>query len=196
MGRCELGKLVDWLDPGMHLRRLAVVTDRTATTEGRIRREAGLCIGCARCERVCEHASDCTFCGLCVLVCPTGALTAPGEAGIRWLAGRKAKSSLPSAVLPPEVRRALTSANIATVPDVAGVLWLFDAGGHVVLIRGVADLRAGLSAVSDDLSCATAASFNTEPHPLYTQRESELLARHAQEHGQLPPANDLSDDLF
>ena len=200
----------------------AVAADRTATIEGRIRREMGLCIGCARCVRVCGHApeaggalemgapenrarpkketlraSGCTFCGLCVMVCPTGALTAPGEAGARWLAGRKEKNPLPPGILPPETRQAFTRDNVAVVSAVRPACSASSTrGGRVVFIRGVEDLRAGLTAAADDPACSAAAFFQMELHPLYTQRESELLARHAKEWGRLPPANDLGDDLF
>ena len=65
-----------------------------------------------------------------------------------------------------------------------------------VVIRGVADLRRGLLEALDDAGCAGAAFFDVELDELYTQRESELLARYTQEHGGLPAANDLDDDLF
>ena len=45
-GRCELGMLVEWLDAGLELPRRVVAADRTAMSEGGIRREMGLCIGC------------------------------------------------------------------------------------------------------------------------------------------------------
>ena len=60
----------------------------------------------------------------------------------------------------------------------------------------MADLRRGLLEALDDAGCAGAACFEVELDELYTQRESELLARYAQEHGGLPAANDLDDDLF
>ena len=220
-GRCELGKLVEWLDPALEVPRRAVTVERAATFEARIRREPGLCIGCARCVRLCEaapqaggalevgadnktaqpkgetlRASGCTFCGLCVMVCPTGALTSPGEAGARWLAGRRETNAPPAGLLPPETRHVFSRDNLSTVPPQAGVFRLIDADGGLVLIRGVADLRQGLAAALDDPTCAAAAFFRTELHPLYTQRESELLARHAKERGCLPPANDLNDELF
>ncbi len=221
LGRCELGKLVEWLDPTLEVPRRAVTAERTATTEGRIRREPGLCVGCARCVRFCEAASEaggalemssdgktarpksetlrasgCTFCGLCILVCPTGALTSPGEAGARWLASRREKNGLRAGLPPPETRHVFGLDNLSTVPPQAGVFRLVDADGQLVLIRGVADLRRGLAEALDDPTCVTAVFFQTELHPLYTQRESELLARHAKERGCLPPANDLGDDLF
>ena len=53
-----------------------------------------------KCETL--RASGCTFCGRCVLVCPTGALTAPGDEGARWLVGRRERSGLAAPVLPPD----------------------------------------------------------------------------------------------
>lgn len=47
------------------------------------------------------RASGCTFCGQCVMVCPTGALTAPGESGSRWLEGWRKRTCLLPPVLPP-----------------------------------------------------------------------------------------------
>ncbi|MFH0916656.1 MAG: 4Fe-4S binding protein [bacterium] len=237
-GRCELGRLVTYLDPDAGSRRTAVTAPRQAMVEGRIRREPGLCIGCGRCVTACEvlpeaglalemappsavsaqcvdgdtlsdprmaarpkretlRASGCTFCGQCILVCPTGALTAPGDEGARWLAGRRAKSGLSSAVLPPErSRRAVTREAVALVPPAAGVFMLIDGEGQVLRIGGAADLREGLARALGDPVCATAAYFQVELDPLYTQRESELLALHAQEHGHLPAGNDLGEDLF
>ena len=231
-GRCELSRLTAWIDPGLQLPRRAVATRREAVTEGRIRREAELCIGCGRCVRACAtfpdagdaleltvgeggeamaarvivrpkngrlRASGCTFCGRCVLVCPAGAITAPGEKGAAWLAGRRESNSLVQPVLPP-VRRVnrqpFERETVETSPEQAGVFTLFDGDGRTILIRGVADLRRALLEAIDDPGCAEAAFFEVERDELYTLRESELLARHAQEHGGLPSANDLDDDLF
>lgn len=233
-GRCELGRLTDFVDAAGSLPRRAVSTTRAAVTEGRIRREPGLCVGCGRCVRVCEsapaagraleiatelqteegmdrsqstlvrarpraetlRASGCTFCGLCVLVCPTGALTAPGEAGARWLAGRREKSGLAAPVLPPRERSRLTSRAIQAVPHAAGVVWLFDEDGDVLSISGSADVRRALAEALGDAGCARAAYFHIEYDELYTQRESESLARYAQEKGHLPPGNEVDEELF
>lgn len=221
-GRCELGKLVAWVDTAAVLPHPAVAVARDAVVEGRIRREAGLCIGCGRCVRVCEdspdagcvlelvatpepvarpkqgtlRASGCTFCGRCVLVCPAGALTAPGEAGARWLAGRRERAGLAAPVVPPEDRKPFSPAGVTGVAAEAGVFRLFDGTGGALRISGVDDLRRGLREALADPAMGAAVSFQVEIEPLFTQRESELLARYAQEHGHLPAGNDLGDELF
>jgi len=229
-GRCELGKLAEYIGSGLALQPSAVAVSREATVEGRIRREPGLCVGCGRCVMACEtlpeagralelvgmaaaapgsdgrttarpklhtlRASGCTFCGQCVVVCPTGALTAPGDAGARWLAGRRDESALRSPVLPPQARQAVNPGNLATVPCMPGVFRLIDAEGRILRIGGVADLRQGVTRALEEPTCATVAYFQVELDPLFTQRESELLARYAQEYGHLPVGNDLGDDLF
>lgn len=142
------------------------------------------------------RTSGCTFCGQCVIVCPTGALTAPGAAGARWLAGRRDKSALRSPLLPPEAWQAVSLEGLAKVPCEAGVFQLVDADGGVIRVGGVADLRQGVARALEEPACATATYFRVELDPFFTQRESELLARYAQEHGRLPAGNDLGDELF
>ncbi len=117
-GECELAALVAYVDAEGTLHPSTGPFDREAVTEGPIRREPGLCVGCGRCVVVCEgiegagqalrmvaagpggrpvavpksaslRAAGCTFCGRCVLVCPSGALMAPGDAGARWLERRR-----------------------------------------------------------------------------------------------------------
>ncbi len=140
--------------------------------------------------------SGCTFCGRCVMVCPTGALTAPGERGARWLADRRERSGLRPAILPPAKREELRPTALARVPASPGVFQLMDAQARVLRISGVADLRLAVTKALGEPSGESATSFVVELDPLYTQRESELLALYAQEHGELPPGNDLGDDLF
>lgn len=173
-GNCELAALATFI--GVIPSRPSsadVAFRRDPVTEGRIRREPGLCVACGRCVAVCDtaegagkalemrmapaggrrreagpklgglRASGCTFCGRCVLVCPTGALTVPGEAGRRWLERCRAASGLPSSVLPPGARLSLEEAR-SCLPAEPGVLQLFGPGGEVVYIIGVPDLARGL----------------------------------------------------
>ncbi|MCL5943127.1 MAG: 2Fe-2S iron-sulfur cluster-binding protein [Actinobacteria bacterium] len=142
------------------------------------------------------RASGCTFCGACVLVCPTGALTAPGPKGATWLAKRKERTTLRSPVLPPEDRLPFTAAEVQAVPTCAGVFRLFAGTGAVLQISGVMNLRAGLEEALRGSLADEAQTFVFEAEPMYTQRESELLAHHLQEHGSLPRGNDVLGDLF
>ena len=227
-GRCELARLIVYVDPASTIPVRGAVEVRDGVVEGLIRREPGLCVGCGRCFVVCETSpearralvlaarpgaregarsvalpreetlrqSGCTFCGRCVLVCPTGALAAPGEKGARWLAGRRERSDLRAAVLPPVTWEEVTEPALSRVRKEAGVLQLLDAGGRILRISGVANLRQGLAQALGEPSGAAARYFLVEADPIYTQRESELLALYAQEHGKLPPGNDLGDELF
>ena len=223
LGNCELGRLVEYVDAGLTLRRRAVGVPRTAVTEGRIRREPGLCVGCGRCIRICAVASEsgrvlamideaggavaqprfgtlresgCTFCGLCVMVCPSGALTAPGETGARWLAARREKNCPEPTLLPPRTRLVTLPAGLAALPGGAGLFRLLDQNENVLRISGVPDLRAGVAAALGEPGGEQAAFLQLELEPLYTQRETEALAQYVREHGHLPPCNDLADDLF
>jgi len=142
------------------------------------------------------RASGCTFCAQCVMVCPTGAVTAPGEAGARWLEGWRRRTGLALPVLPPEGWRPLTGDELATVPAAPGVFLLADYAGQVVRIGGAADLARGITAALAEPACRAVSRFKLESAQLFTQRESELLARFVQQEGHLPPGNDLGDDLF
>ena len=142
------------------------------------------------------RASGCTFCGACVMVCPTGALTAVGKNGATWLASRGERSTLRAPVLPPEQRLALAAEVIeAQVPVQEGVFRLFDADGGVLIISGVMDLRAALLASLHGSLAGEARTFRFEEDPMYTQRESEMLAQYLQEHGRMPKGNDTLGDL-
>jgi ferredoxin len=222
-GHCELGRVVAFVDLKQELRRFAVAVSRETVVEGRIHFEPGLCIACGRCVVACDtlpgagHAlemapglrpvaqpklgtlreSGCTFCGQCVLVCPAGALRAPGEKGARWLAKRRERSGLAAPVLAPDRFRVTVGRRaLALVPRAAGVFQILDAEGRVLRIGGEADLRQGLVRALEEPACGSGTFFQIELDPLYTQRESELLARYAQAHEGLPPGNDLGDEMF
>jgi len=223
-GRCELGRLIDFIDPGLVLPRRPLSVVRAVIIEGRIRREPALCIGCGRCVRFCRTSppagralelapvepgrwaarpradtlreSGCTYCGLCVMVCPAGALTAAGEAGASWLERRRAKHEPAAPVLPPVTARILIPDDLQSVPAGPGLLTLYDREARILRICGVADLRQGLKAALGEPASADAVFCQIAQDPLYTQRETEALAQYIREHGLLPVGNDLGDELF
>lgn len=141
-------------------------------------------------------SSGCTFCGACVMVCPTGALTADGSRGAAWLAKRRERTTLRAPVLPPEDRLAFTSENIAAVPAREGVFRLFSATGELLQVTGAMDMSAALREAADGALGAEVHSFDFAEEPLYTQRESELLARHLQDCGSMPRGNDVLGSLL
>lgn len=97
-------------------------------------------------------------------------------------------------ILPPEPWLEFNQDHVATVAASEGVYQLLDEGKQVLRIAGTADLR---QALEEQLSNNPKARyFIYEEAPMYTQRESELLQHFLQEHGRLPPGNDLEDDLF
>ncbi|OFV79589.1 MAG: hypothetical protein A2W26_01415 [Acidobacteria bacterium RBG_16_64_8] len=100
--------------------------------------------------------------------------------------------------MPPDKggRRLAIPSDLERTPSEAGVLTLYDASDQVLRIAGVPDLRRGLTGVLREPDTAVASSFSFELEPLYTQRETELLAQFTREHGHLPRGNDLEDDLF
>jgi hypothetical protein len=77
-----------------------------------------------------------------------------------------------------------------------GVFLLYDAGGGILSISGVMDLRAGLTEALSGPLADEAVFFTYEEEPMYTQRESEMLARYLQQHGTMPRGNDILNDLF
>ena len=136
------------------------------------------------------RASGCTFCGACVVVCPSGALTAYGARGAAWLAKRRERSTLRRPVLPPEDRPAFAAEEVALAPSKEGVFVLYSATGDVLQISGVLDLKASLTEALEGSLGADVAAFTFEEEFMYTQRESELLAHHLQTHGSMPRGND------
>jgi formate dehydrogenase beta subunit len=101
------------------------------------------------------------------------------------------------ATLPPRVELLLelTSESVASAPETEGVFQLYDAGKNVISIRGVINLKEGLSEALEE--SGNAAFFTLERDPMYTKRESELIQQYLKEHGELPGGGeDDLDDLF
>ena len=115
---------------------------------------------------------------------------------MRWLAGRRERSGLAEPMLPPKEWRPFSVESIEAVPRAAGVFRLFDHRREVLRIAGVADVRRGLLEALTDPASGAAVWFEVELDELFTQRESELLAQYVKSKGQMPPGNDLEDDLF
>lgn len=95
---------------------------------------------------------------------------------------------------PPVPWLPLNSDAIAGVPQSDGVYQLLDEARCVLRISGVPDLRAGL--LEAQMTNGKAKYFLYEVNRMYTQRESELLQHHLQEHGKMPEGNDELGDLF
>jgi predicted molibdopterin-dependent oxidoreductase YjgC len=141
-------------------------------------------------------SSGCTFCGACVMVCPAGALTAAGARGAGWLAKRRERTTLCPPQHPPVVHTPFSESALAGVPHREGVFRLYSDSGELIQVAGVVDLHAGLTEAARSPLADEIASFDFEFEPLYTQRESEYLARHLHEHGRMPRGNDILGALF
>lgn len=140
---------------------------------------------CFETERRGRRASGCTLCGACDAVWPP-----------RRCLKSNAAARIGPAVPSPTAWHEFTAANIAAVPEAAGVYQLLDAGGAVLAIKGVASLRQGLAEMLD--RAAGASCFVFEAAPLFSQRENQIIEAHLQQHGAMPPgvAGDEMDDLF
>lgn len=99
--------------------------------------------------------------------------------------------------LPPRVELLfeLAPETMETVPETEGVFQLFDSDRNVISIKGVMNLKAGLTEALEENESAK--FFTLEQDPMYTKRESELIQQYVQEHGELPGGGeDELDDLF
>ena len=217
-GGCELGRILAFVDPLASIPRRSKPAVRDAAVEGAIRRELGLCVACGRCVVVCStrpeaggvlemvetarpikgtlRASGCTFCGSCVAVCPTGALTAPGPAGARWLSSKTALSGLAEQVLPPEACRLGLPEALLALPHAPGVFTLYAPSGELLRISGVPDLADGVGQALHEPAGCSARWVSIEEEQLFTQRETELIALYLHDNGRVPVGNEIGDDLF
>jgi NADPH-dependent glutamate synthase beta subunit-like oxidoreductase len=85
--------------------------------------------------------------------------------------------------------------HINQAPETEGVFQLLDADHQILTIKGTANLRQNLLAAMADNDSAS--FFEFEENKMFSQRESELIQKYLQEHGEMPggDADDL-DDLF
>jgi formate hydrogenlyase subunit 6/NADH:ubiquinone oxidoreductase subunit I len=193
-----------------------------------------LCIGCTRCIRMCRDVcgvgvfdfvhdeekqivvgtvkrtlkeSSCRFCGLCVEVCPTGALMYK-ESLSKGVADKdlySVNTDLPLHDRRPLLRKPtvaphhkqrieLTKKNLARVPEAGGVYQLLDQQQNVIYIKGAMNLRKELE--EEVAVNKQARYFVYEENPLYSMRESELLQQYVARHGEMPELNRELADLF
>ncbi|MBI2317952.1 MAG: FAD-dependent oxidoreductase, partial [Betaproteobacteria bacterium] len=104
-------------------------------------------------------------------------------------------AGIQGAVLPPEAWLEFSAGVVAQASDQAGVFQLLDADKNVLMIKGVQNLRRGLS---EQLGKNEAVKyFVCEEAPMYTQRESQFIQAYLQQYGKMPGggASEL-DDLF
>jgi NADPH-dependent glutamate synthase beta subunit-like oxidoreductase len=95
--------------------------------------------------------------------------------------------------LPPEPWLPLSQEAVESVPGTEGVFQLLDAEKKVIRISGTANMHDSLAECLENPG--EAKYFIYEEHPMYTQRESQLIQQYLQEHGELPGGGAGADDL-
>ncbi|MEE9496425.1 MAG: FAD-dependent oxidoreductase, partial [Desulfobacterales bacterium] len=96
---------------------------------------------------------------------------------------------------PPQPWLPFDEAHMNQVPESEGVFKLFDEEHNVLTIKGTANLRQELLMTMEDNQSATL--FEYEEDKMFSKRESELIQKYLQEHGEMPGgAGDDLDDLF
>lgn len=104
-------------------------------------------------------------------------------------------ANLEGMVLPPEAWLEFNASTIAAVSTEAGVFQLLDTDKNVLTIKGVENLREGLSEQHGRNGAAV--FFICEEAPMYTQRESQIMQAYLQQYGKMPGGgSDEMDDLF
>jgi NADPH-dependent glutamate synthase beta subunit-like oxidoreductase len=94
--------------------------------------------------------------------------------------------------VPPRDWFPFDQASINQVPAAEGVFQLLDEAYNVLAIKGTHNLRQELlTALEDNHNIAW---FEYEEDKMYSQRESELIQKYLQEHGEMPGGG--GDDLF
>jgi NADH dehydrogenase FAD-containing subunit len=96
---------------------------------------------------------------------------------------------------PPQAWQLFDEEHVNAVSETEGVFQLLDADHKVLDIKGSANLQQDLLLALDENE--NAALFEFEEDKMYSLRESELIQKYLQEHGEMPGggADDL-DDLF
>jgi hypothetical protein len=94
--------------------------------------------------------------------------------------------------VPPQNWLPFDEENINRVPAAEGVFQLLDEQHHVLAIKGTQNLRAELLTALEDND--NAAGFEYEEDKMYSRRESELLQKYLQAHGEMPGGG--WEDLF
>ncbi len=99
-------------------------------------------------------------------------------------------------VLPPELWLPLNAETVESIPETEGVFQLLDSEKKILRISGTDNLRDSLMDCLDNPSDLV--YFLWEEDPMYTKRESELIQKYLQEHGEMPGGggDDDLDDLF
>jgi NADPH-dependent glutamate synthase beta subunit-like oxidoreductase/ferredoxin len=96
---------------------------------------------------------------------------------------------------PPEHLYAFDDEHINQVPEAEGVFQLYDEERNVLAIKGTANLRQDLLQTLEDNE--NAVWFEYKEDKMFSQRESELIQKYLQEHGEMPGGGpDDLDDLF
>ena len=99
------------------------------------------------------------------------------------------------AMLPPESWLEFNVRVVDGITPGSGVFQLLDADKNVLMIKGVENLKQGLT---EQLGRANeAVAFTYEEAAMYTSRESQMIQAYLQEHGKMPGGgSDELDDLF
>ena len=95
---------------------------------------------------------------------------------------------------PPKKLLAFNEDNVQQVPKEEGVFQLYDGDYNVLSIKGTANLRQELLKALGKND--KAAWFDFKEDKMYSKRESELIQKYVQEHGQMPGGGSEDEGLF
>jgi NADPH-dependent glutamate synthase beta subunit-like oxidoreductase len=93
---------------------------------------------------------------------------------------------------PPQPWLTFNQETLNQIPQAEGVYQLLDEKHNILTIKGTANLRQDLLKQLEENEKASL--FEYEEDKMYTQRESELIQRYLQEHGEMPGESD--EDLW